>query len=312
MKLYRWGQSAYETEKDVLRERKGLEEIGCVFTSSKKTPQDKDLECLIVTSKVTVDASLMRSLPKLDLILTTTSGYEHIDTEYAHKRGLTVGRCPIARRDAVIDTSIAMATSLIRNLPALHLEAKHGTWARAQLPHRNIKRISDLSIGLIGYGIIGRAAFRMWSNLGAKVRWHDPHVLGSFPLDELLSMSDVISLHCAHTTSSHNIINEESLKKMPKGAILINTARGACVDTQALLNASHLGGYGLDVFPAEPPQLLSQYTQHANSIILPHSAGYHNELGPALAKEVIDSIKMWMEDKRLPNMVHPSDTEDQL
>lgn len=300
MKLYRWGQSAYETDEDICREKEGLNALGCSYLSGTEPPSKKEIEGLIVTSKVTVDAHLISSLPNLSLILTTTSGYEHIDIESAHQYNIAVGRCPIARKDAVIDTSIALATALIRNIPALHNEAKQGIWARSQLPNRNIKRFCDLSIGLIGYGIIGRAAFRMWSNLGAKVRWHDPNVLGSFPLEELLSMSDVVSLHCAHTESSHKIINEQSLQQMANGSILINTARGKCVDIKALLDAKHLGGYGLDVFPKEPPQQLAQYTLHPNSIVLPHAAGYHNQLGTAVATEVIDSIRMWIEDQRLP------------
>ena len=72
---------------------------------------------------------------------------------------------------------------------------------------------------------------------------------------------------------------------------------------KALMHAKHLGGYGLDVFPTEPPALLQEYTSHPNSILLPHAAGYHNELGSAVAKEVIDSITMWMEHGNLPHVV---------
>ncbi|MAA79298.1 MAG: hypothetical protein CL916_08560 [Deltaproteobacteria bacterium] len=303
MKLYRWGQSAYETEEDLRKEQEGLCDIDCSLELGTTPPESADIQGLIVTSKVSVDSQIMSSLPNLTFVLTTTSGYEHIDLEYARNHDIVVGRCPIARRDAVIDTSIAMALSLVRNLPSLHHEAQKGVWARAQLPNRNIKRISNLSIGLIGYGIIGRAAFRVWSDLGAKVRWHDPNVLGSFPLEELLSMSDVVSLHCAHTPSSHNIVCTETLNMMPVGSILINTARGKCVDMEAVTQATHLGGFGLDVFPCEPPELLSSYAAHPNSILLPHAAGYHNELGSSVANEVIDSITMWMENNNLPHVV---------
>jgi phosphoglycerate dehydrogenase-like enzyme len=303
MKLLRWGQSAYETQEDLFHERQELQKLGCTITQQKFPPQKTTLEGLIVTSKVDVSADLMRTLPALELILTTTSGYEHIDVSYALNNGITVGRCPIARRDAVIDSSIAMASSLIRSFPALHNKAQQGLWTRNSLPKRNMKRIKDLSIGIVGYGIIGRAAFRVWSDLGAKVRWYDPNVLGSFPLEELLHVSDVVSLHCAHTSSAHHIINNETLSMMQQGSILINTARGPCLDTEALKEATHLGGYGLDVFPQEPPADLSELAQHPNSIILPHAAGYHNELGTEVAKEVVESIRLWIEEKRLPHIV---------
>lgn len=309
MKLIRWGQSAYETDDDIAREIHGVEALGSTLH---KHPQDDhmlpiDTEGLIVTSKVQVSASVMQALPKLRFVLTSTSGYEHIDVEYAHAHNIRVGRCPLARREAVVESTIAMGLSLIRSLPSLHHQAQQGKWARSSLPQCNIKNLSDLSIGLIGYGIIGRAAFRVWRDLGAKVRWYDPNIAGSLPLEELLPISDIISVHCAHTESSHRIINAETLAMMPSGSILINTARGECVDMDALLRSTHLGGYGLDVFAPEPPENLSQIAAHPNSIILPHAAGYHNGLGNAVSKEVVEAVRMWTEEERLPHPIFSSE-----
>ena len=311
MKITRWGQSAYETDDDIAREVQGVTDLGGTMSTHPQHEHilPEDTEGLVVTSKVQVSASVMQALPKLRFVLTSTSGYDHIDREYAHAHNIVVGRCPLARRDAVVSSSIAMGLSLVRSIPSLHSQAQEGTWARASLPQRNIKNISDLSVGLIGYGIIGRAAFRVWTDLGAKVRWYDPHVLGSFPLEELLPISDILSLHCAYTESSHGIINAQTLNWMPSGSILLNTARGECVDMDALIHATHLGGYGLDVFPQEPPENLSDIAAHPNSIVLPHAAGYHNGLGEAVSKEVVDSVRMWMDDRRLPHTIYP-DTND--
>ena len=209
----------------------------------------------------------------------------------------------MTRRDAVVDTSVAMALSLVRNLPLLHQKAQHGIWARASLPQYTSKRIKDISIGIIGYGLIGKAAARVWSDLGAKVRWHDPNRMGSMPLEELLSLSDVVSLHCSHTVSSHQMINQQTIQHIKPQCILINTARGKCVDLVALQNAKHLGGYGVDVFPKEPPDDIDSLTAHPNSIVLPHAAGYYDTLGDVLAQEVYDSVALWMEQRTFVHLV---------
>jgi len=305
MKLLRWGQSAYETDSNLKREKDQLETLGCSIVQQQKIEPSSDIQGLLVTSKVQVSAERIETLPNLEFILTTTSGYEHIDLVAAHNRGIKVGRCPMARKDAVVETSLAMGLTLMRNLPALHHQAQKNHWARSTLPSYRMPRIKDVSIGLIGYGLIGKAAARVWSDLGAKVRWHDPKFLGSLPLEELCAMSDIISLHCSHTPSSHQLINTHSLQKMKPGTIIINTARGKCIDIEALMAADHLGGYGLDVFPQEPPPNLSQFAAHPNTILLPHAAGYHDLLGDSIVQEVYDSVALWLEEQRLLHPVEP-------
>ena len=303
MLVYRWGQSAYETKEALDLERHGLEALGYTVLQNSAQHIPRETNILVTTSKKIVDASMMAALPNLKLILTTTSGYEHIDIEAAKETSIMVGRCPIARRDAVVDTSIAMALSLLRELPSLHDQARMDIWARNTLPQRSMSRIRNLNVGIIGYGIIGKAAARMWLAMGAKVRWHDPAMMGSFPLEDLLGISEVCSLHCAHTPSSHNIINEKTLSYLPKGSIVVNTARGKCVNVKALFSASNIGGIGLDVFPQEPPSQLSLLAQHPNTILLPHAAGYHKALGKELAQEVVDALCQFKESNTLPHPV---------
>ena len=303
MKILRWGQTAYETDEALRQEKSKLESLGCNVIQQKDFKAFPEIQGLLVTSRSNVSSEVISQLPKLEFILTTTSGYEHIDREAASNHGVVVGRCPMARRDAVVETSIAMALSLIRNLPLLHQKAQKNIWARASLPQYSFKRIKDISIGLIGYGLIGKAAARVWSDLGAKVRWHDPNRMGSMPLEELLSLSDVVSLHCSHTVSSHQMINQKTIQHMKPQSVLINTARGKCVDLVALQNAKHLGGYGLDVFPKEPPERLVSLTDHPNSIVLPHAAGYHDTLGDVIVQEIYESVALWMEQKTLVHLV---------
>ena len=206
-RVLRWGRSAYETDAQLEAERAGLASLGCeVAHHVGPRPPMAGVRVLVVTSKVRVDDAVL-STPGLALALTTTSGYDHLDRAAAEARGVRLARCPLARRDAVVDTSMAMALSLLRGLPGLHRRAEQGAWARGELPARRMRLVRGLDVGVIGYGVIGHRATEAWRNLGARVRWHDPAVAGSLPLADLMAMSEVVTLHCSLTEGSRRVIN---------------------------------------------------------------------------------------------------------
>ena len=301
MRALRWGRSAYETDEALAAEERGLAELGVQLVRHEgPTPPVDDVEVLVVTSKVAVDAELVGRAPALRLVVTTTSGYEHPDLDALRAAEVVAARCPMARRDAVVDTSLALGLSLLRGLPGLQREAERGTWARSQLPARAPGLVNQLDVGLIGHGVIGRAAAHAWRSLGAKVRWYDPALSGSLELHELVGMSRLVSLHCGHTASSERLVDAELLGAMRPGTLLVNTARGPCVDLDALVAADHLGGVGLDVFPVEPPEQLAQLAARPNTILLPHAAGYHPGLGQAVADEVVATVGAFLDARALP------------
>jgi phosphoglycerate dehydrogenase-like enzyme len=269
------------------------------------SPDLSRVQILVVHSGVRVDAAHMEAAPDLRLRLTTTSGSDHLDLKAAHERGIVVGRCPLARRDAVVDTAMAMGLSLLRQLPSLHDRARAGLWARGELPERGPKRIAGLPVGIVGAGVIGQAAIRQWSALGAEVQFHDPAVEGSTPLEDLLEASAILSLHCSLTDSSRGLINARRLSIMPKGSILLNTARGACVDLDALSQAAHLGGLGLDVFAEEPPVELAQLATRDNVILSPHAAGFHPCMAEHVCEELVAAVRAWLAGEPLPAQLCP-------
>lgn len=303
-RVLRWGRSAYETDEALALETGGLAALGCeVRRHVGDAPPVEGAQVLVLTSKVRVDAAVLDRSPSLALLLTTTSGYEHIDLEAARARGVAVARCPLARRDAVVDTSLAMGLSLLRGVPGLHRRAEQGVWARGELPARRMRLVRGLPVGVVGRGVIGRAAAAVWRDLGAEVRWCDPAVPGGVSWPELCASSALITLHCSLTESSRGMVSAPALAEMAEGTILINTARGGLVDLAALAGAEHLGGVGLDVFPAEPPPDLAALARRPNTLLMPHAAGYHVGLGEAVAREVVDTVRSWQAGRPLPHPV---------
>lgn len=302
MNVLRWGRSAYETDADLALEAQGLRALGCSMAwSVDPAPDLHGVSILVVTSKVRVDAALLARAPDLQLVVTTTSGHEHIDVPAASARGVHVARCPMARRDAVVDTSVGMALSLLRDLPGLQQRANQGLWARAELPARAPRRACDQTVGVVGHGVIGSRAAQVWRALGARVLVSDPVLSDSVPLTQLLAESSIVTLHCSLTPSSTWLLDREALRALPAGAIVINTARGRSVRVSALAEVTHLGGVGLDVFPTEPWPDLAALSQRPNVLVTPHAAGFHPGLGRVVAREVTDTVAAWLAGEPLPH-----------
>ncbi|MCB9741010.1 MAG: hypothetical protein H6741_17065 [Alphaproteobacteria bacterium] len=304
--LLRWGRSAYETDEALALERRLLEPLGVeVRRHEGPKPPLQGVELLATTSKVRVDEAVLEGASALRMVVTTTSGHEHIDAAAARARGLTVARCPLARRDAVVDTTLAMGLSLLRRLPAFDARAEADVWARGELPALAPRLVRGLVVGVVGVGVIGARVAELWAALGAEVLLCDPRLSDSLSLAELLERAELLTLHCALTPGSDWLIDAEALASMREGAILLNTARGRCVDVQALATAPHLGGVGLDVFPVEPWPALAELKARGDVYVLPHAAGYHPGLGEAVAREVAETVRCFLAGEGVPAEVRP-------
>lgn len=308
IRLLRWGRSAYETDRDLADEAARLAALGVRMSRHEgASPPLSGVDILAVTSGVRVEAELLDRADALRMVVTTTSGAEHIDVAAAEARGVVVARCPLARRDAVVDTSLAMALSLLRALPYLNRRAAEGVWARGELPALAPRTAMGAVVGLVGLGVIGLRAREVWQALGAQVLFSDPRVEGSVSLNELLERADILSLHCALTTSAETIIDADALARMKPGMILINTARGRCVDLPAALAAEQVAGLGLDVFPREPPENLAELAAHPKVLVAPHAAGYHPGLGAAVAAELASAVAAFLLEGAPPYPVRAAD-----
>ncbi|MGE5573082.1 MAG: NAD(P)-dependent oxidoreductase [Bacteroidota bacterium] len=214
--------------------------------------------CVFIYSRVTAD--VIESLPELKLIATRSTGFDHIDLEACKRRRIAVTNVPYYGENTVAEHTFGLILSLARNIHKAYMRTIRQDFSLDDLQGFDLK---GKTIGIIGAGRIGLHVIRIARGFGMEVLAHDvrrdrfiAEILGFryVPLDRLLASSDVISLHAPYNDSTHHIINRETLSKVKRGALLVNTARGALVDTAALLWALDEGilrGAGLDVLEGE-------------------------------------------------------------
>lgn len=268
---------------------------------------------ILLTNKVKVTEAVMDAAPDLKLICLAATGYDNVDIETARSRG--IGVCNIAGycTDAVAQHVFALILNLNQRLDAYRARMRQGDWRHS--PHFTmldfpIRALAGRHLGVIGYGELGGGVARLAESFGMKVLiaerpGHDgPLREGRLPVDEVLAQSDILSLHCPLTDATRNLIDADALRRMPNHAILINTARGAVVDEQALadaLRSGEIAGAGVDVLSQEPPvdgnPLLAD--DIPNLVLTPHIAWATVEARQRALDEMAMNIRAFREgDKR--------------
>ena len=294
MKLVRWGWSEYETP-----EIPGLPPgVEAIAESGSAAPLE-EAEMLVVPSTVRVDAPAIARLKRCRLVLTTTSGFDQLDVAGLRQAGIAVARLPLARRDAVIETALGMMLSLTRRLGRFQKAAHDGRWERPRLADYGATLLG--TVGVVGVGVIGSRMVEVLERLGARVLRCDPILADGRPLGTLLAESDVLTLHCELTAENRGMIGRGEIRHLRRGAVLVNTARGALVDVDAALEAvreGHLAGLGLDVFPKEPAEL-ARYAD-PRVIVTPHAAGWHPALGTMIAEGIVEAARALIDGRPIP------------
>jgi D-3-phosphoglycerate dehydrogenase/C-terminal binding protein len=219
-----------------------------------------------------------------------------VDHAFARTVGIPVGNVPDYGSEEVADTALAMALSLARGVHYMNsrLRAMEGPWAYLQVVP--LARLRGSTFGVVGLGRIGTAAALRAKALGMDVIFYDPYKPDGYDkalgirrvetLEELLAGSLVVSIHCPLTDETRHMIDAQAIARMPKGSYLVNTARGAVLDTKAVppaIASGHLAGAGIDVYEHEPPTaedpLLAAWRNpdhpaHHRLILNPHAAFY--------------------------------------
>jgi len=219
-------------------------------------------------------ASVISGAKSLTVISRCGVGLDNVDQAAASTRGIRIFSTPDAPVDAVVEMTMGLLLATLRRIPEADRQVRDGGWPR--LKGRLLKA---QTVGILGLGRIGNKVAAICAAFGARVIAHDPVVTQSSSgadwvgLQELLSQSDIVTLHMPYDQTTHHIINRESLAAMKPGAILINTARGSLVDENELVKAlqsGQLAGAGLDVFESEP---YSGALQSMSQVVLtPHLA----------------------------------------
>jgi D-3-phosphoglycerate dehydrogenase len=249
---------------------------------------------VLINQYVPITGEVLDALPRCRLVVRYGVGVDNVDVEAATARGVWVANVPDYGRDEVADHTLALALAVLRGVVALDRSVREGQWDLEAA--RPLRRLSTLTYGVVGCGAIGTAVAGRAAELGMRVLGYDvPQVRSAppierAPLEELLSSSDVVSLHAALTPDTRHLIGEEALGRMRPTACLVNTARGGLVDAAALLAAldtGELAGAALDVLEGEPPDELGwRLARHPKMVMTPHAAWYSEEAFHTLKTEV--------------------------
>ena len=309
MNVLRWGRSEYETLFDLELEHEGAESLEMEWAKhddSTTIPALTGVDVLVVNSRSTVDAKVIERF-KGSLILTTTSGWDHIDVEAAAARNIKVARLPQIRRDAVVHHALGGMIALMRSFPQFQRAAREGRWAREDLPMLAPVALSNATVTVVGLGVIGQAMAKTLTQLGAKVLGVDPAGvpmgIEACALDEALSRSNAVTLHCSLTASSRELFNGARIDRMPRGGVLVNTARGSCLDVEAAVErvrTQQLRGLLVDVFPGEPYRRLAEGAAVPGVVFTPHAAGYTRGMGQRVAEGVTETLKAHRDGEPIP------------
>ncbi len=285
-------------------------------------------DAIVIWHEVPVDEALIRRIPRCRVIVRAGVGFDHIDLEATGAAGIPVANTPDYGTSEVADHAIGMMLALCRGIPTFHelLQADPvGNFDSERAPL--VRRIRGRVFGIVGLGRIGIATALRAKAFGMRVIAHDPYApagmeiaagverVGS--LDELLRMSDVVSLHCPLTPETRNLIDARTLALMKPDAVLINTARGAIVDVEALvkaLNDRQIGGAAIDVLPVEPPRQedvfarvyrdLSASGLRDRFIVTPHAAWSSPESRADARRLSVETTMLYLRGGRLRNLVN--------
>ncbi len=263
---------------------------------------------IAILSNIKVSEKYFSKCKNLKFLQVAFTGFDHVDLEYCKKNNISVSNAAGYATTAVAEITLSLALSLLRNTNKMENNLK-------TLKDRNGflgEELAGKTLGIIGTGAIGMAVAKLFLAFGCRVlaysRTQKNFVSIEYTsLETLLEQSDIISLHVPYTPETHHLINEETLNKCKKSALLINTARGLVVDSKALakaLNENKLAGAGIDIYEKEPPLPENHPLLSAkNTILLPHIAYATKQSMEKRLEIVYDSINLWIDGKQINKVV---------
>ena len=293
-----------------------LKELG-ELTVYERTTADKTVERAreaqaVFTNKVVLDKEIIASLPELIYIGVLATGYNVVDLQAAAGKGIVVTNIPAYSTNSVAQMVFAHLLELTMNVGRHSALVHEGAWVNSKdfcFWEQPLVELKGLTMGIIGFGRIGRAVGNLAQAFGMKVIAHNRSQPSSIPdwvemvgLDDIFTRSDVVTLHCPLTHENEKMINAERLSQMKNSAFLINTARGGLVDEQALaeaLNSGKIAGAGLDVLSSEPPLEDNPLLKAKNCFITPHIAWATKAARKRLMDIAVDNLKHFINGKPL-------------
>lgn len=264
----------------------------------------------LLTNKVVLSAETLAKLPKLKYIGVLATGYNVVDTVAARRQGIVVTNIPTYSTDSVAQLTFAHILNITNSVAHYADQNRQGRWSTSPdfvYWDTPLIELSGKTLGIVGLGNIGMKVATIARTFGMDVFAYTSKNSTDLPigiqkttLDGLLAVSDVLSLHCPLNEQTHHLINAETLKKMKRGAILINTGRGPLVDEQAVadaLNDGQLLAYGADVMTQEPPTADNPLLKCQNAYLTPHIAWATYEARKRLMLIATTNLQAFIEGK---------------
>ena len=289
--------------------------------------QVEDADALLVYHFIHVSRKTLERLDRCRLIVRCGVGYDNMDLAFARERGIDICNVPDYGTEDVADQAIGTAVALARGVAYLNsrLRAGQGPWTYTQAAP--LQRLRGQVFGILGLGRIGTATALRAKALGMDVAFYDPYKQDGYEkalgvrraetLEALLEQAFVLSVHCPLTEETRHLIDAAAIARMPRGAYLVNTARGPVVDTAAIPDAiacGQLAGAGLDVLESEPPPpddpLIAAWRDpdhpaHHRVLVTPHSAFYAEQSLMDLRVKGAQTCRRALLGQPLRNIVNP-------
>ena len=263
-------------------------------------------DAVIVRNKTQLTKDLLSKAKQLTFVGRLGVGLDNIDTDYCSNNGIFVQPATGMNADSVAEYVITCSLSLLKNIPIAHHGTSSGQWPRTSIESREL---GGKTLGLLGFGVIGKKVSRLAQVFGAKVIAYDPFVPESdasennvslVEQEELFKLSDVISIHLPLTDQTRDLINSSSFKLMKQSPIIINSSRGSIVNENDLLDAYNekiISGFALDVYSSEPVEenFYKHISNSMNCILTPHNSGVTSEsnvrVSQFIAEKTIDFLE---------------------
>lgn len=275
---------------------------------------------VVVTQVAPLTRRVIGSAEALRLIVCTRGGPVNVNVEAASERGIAVCNTPGRNGPAAAEYTVGLVLAAMRRIHEAHSSLSAGEWRGEFYAFEQCgSELAGSTVGLVGFGAIGRQVARVIRALGAEVLVHDPFVdatevgeVGARKtgLDELLENSRVVSLHARLTPETRGMIGAREMKRMRPGAILVNTARGGLLHYDALcdaLESGHLGAAALDVYPEEPLPKRSRILNTPRLLLSPHIAGATKDTAKRAARLAAEEVGRYARKERLANQLNRTD-----
>jgi D-3-phosphoglycerate dehydrogenase len=267
---------------------------------------------MVVRSGTTVDAEMLEKADNLKIVVRAGVGVDNVDLDACTARGIVVMNTPDANTISTAELALALMLALARHIPQADQSVRQGQWDRKRFVGTEL---NGKTLGIVGFGRVGRALAQRAKCLGLTEIAYDPFVpedvarhlgLSLVPvLDELLEVADIISLHAVVTDDTRELINAGTIAKMKDGVMIINAARGALVnnaDLAAALKSGKVSGAAIDVYDVEPPTADNPLLGQPNVIYTPHLGASTNEAQDIVGTQAAEVVVHALIRKRYDNV----------